>query len=160
MNYYNTDKSNLSKREKGTAAAHVIQQMWKKEFTLEFSRDRKSMSVYCSPNKPSKNGGAKMFCKVNIYMYSVRRTELCCVKSKAREKVHVIVILYITLYLFLLHFKHCTIFLIINIIFYIHLFSLQKGCPWRSFGQMYPCPCSRKQNTNVTCHQERNHETR
>lgn len=129
MNYYNTDKSNLSKREKGTAAAHVIQQMWKKEFTLEFSRDRKSMSVYCSPNKPSKNGGAKMFCKVNIYMCSVRRTELCCVKSKAREKVHVIVILYITLYLFLLHFKHCTIFLIINIIFYIHLFSLQKGCP-------------------------------
>nr|XP_034338964.1 calcium-transporting ATPase sarcoplasmic/endoplasmic reticulum type isoform X3 [Crassostrea gigas] len=63
MNYYNTDKSNLSKREKGTAAAHVIQQMWKKEFTLEFSRDRKSMSVYCSPNKPSKTGGAKMFCK-------------------------------------------------------------------------------------------------
>lgn len=127
MNYYNTDKSNLSKREKGTAAAHVIQQMWKKEFTLEFSRDRKSMSVYCSPNKPSKTGGAKMFCKVNIYMYSVRRTELCCVKSKAREKV--IVVLYITLYLFLLHFKHCTIFLIINIIFYISLFSLQKGCP-------------------------------
>ena len=65
MNYYNTDKSNLSKREKGTAAAHVIQQMWKKEFTLEFSRDRKSMSVYCSPNKPSKTNGAKMFCKVN-----------------------------------------------------------------------------------------------
>ncbi|XP_048742534.1 calcium-transporting ATPase sarcoplasmic/endoplasmic reticulum type-like isoform X6 [Ostrea edulis] len=63
MNYYNTDKSNLNKREKGTAAAHVIQQMWKKEFTLEFSRDRKSMSVYCSPNKPSKTGGAKMFCK-------------------------------------------------------------------------------------------------
>nr|XP_022343178.1 calcium-transporting ATPase sarcoplasmic/endoplasmic reticulum type-like isoform X3 [Crassostrea virginica] len=63
MNYYNTDKSNLSKREKGTAAAHVIQQMWKKEFTLEFSRDRKSMSVYCSPNKPSKTNGAKMFCK-------------------------------------------------------------------------------------------------
>ncbi|XP_061189819.1 calcium-transporting ATPase sarcoplasmic/endoplasmic reticulum type-like isoform X3 [Saccostrea echinata] len=63
MNYYNTDKSNLNKREKGTAAAHVIQQMWKKEFTLEFSRDRKSMSVYCSPNKPSKAGGAKMFCK-------------------------------------------------------------------------------------------------
>nr|ABS19815.1 sarco/endoplasmic reticulum calcium ATPase isoform A [Pinctada fucata] len=64
MNFYNTDKSNLSKREKGTAANHVISQMWKKEFTLEFSRDRKSMSVYCSPNKPTRvPGGAKMFCK-------------------------------------------------------------------------------------------------
>lgn len=145
MNYYNTDKSNLSKREKGTAAAHVIQQMWKKEFTLEFSRDRKSMSVYCSPNKPSKNGGAKMFCKVNIYMCSVRRTELCCVKSKAREKV--IVVLYITLYLFLLHFKHCTIFLIMNIIFYIRLYVLyKKGAPE---GLLDRCTHARVQGSKI-----------
>jgi len=65
INYYNTDKTGLNKREKGVAANHVITQQWKKEFTLEFSRDRKSMSVYCSPNKPTRSpGGARMFCKV------------------------------------------------------------------------------------------------
>merc|ERR1712142_926712 len=37
---------------------------WKKDFTLEFSRDRKSMSTYCTPKKPSRIGsGAKMFVK-------------------------------------------------------------------------------------------------
>ena len=72
MNYYNTDKSNLNKREKGTAANHVIGQMWKKEFTLEFSRDRKSMSVYASPNKPTRvPGGAKMFCKVRCKHFEI-----------------------------------------------------------------------------------------
>ena len=35
----------------------------KKEFTLEFSRDRKSMSVYCTPNKARSSVG-KMFVKV------------------------------------------------------------------------------------------------
>ncbi|XP_059169891.1 sarcoplasmic/endoplasmic reticulum calcium ATPase 1-like isoform X1 [Physella acuta] len=64
LNFYNTDKSGLTKREKGTVCNHVIQDMWKKEFTLEFSRDRKSMSVYCVPNKPAKTpGGARMFAK-------------------------------------------------------------------------------------------------
>lgn len=70
VNYYNTDKEGLNKREKGTAANHVIQQMWKKEFTLEFSRDRKSMSVYCIPNKPTRTpAGARMFCKVGYICY-------------------------------------------------------------------------------------------
>merc|ERR1719220_547335 len=37
---------------------------WKKEFTLEFSRDRKSMSTFCTPKKPSRIGsGPKMFVK-------------------------------------------------------------------------------------------------
>ncbi|XP_064612883.1 calcium-transporting ATPase sarcoplasmic/endoplasmic reticulum type-like [Liolophura sinensis] len=64
MNVYNTDKSTLNKREVGTACNQVVQNMWRKEFTLEFSRDRKSMSVYCSPNKPTKTAsGVKMFCK-------------------------------------------------------------------------------------------------
>lgn len=35
----------------------------KKNVTLEFSRDRKSMSVYCTPMKG--DGGAKMFVKVS-----------------------------------------------------------------------------------------------
>lgn len=43
----------------------VIRQLMKKEFTLEFSRDRKSMSVYCSPAKSSRAAvGNKMFVKV------------------------------------------------------------------------------------------------
>lgn len=40
----------------------VIKQLMRKEFTLEFSRDRKSMSVYCTPNNRSSMG--KMFVKV------------------------------------------------------------------------------------------------
>lgn len=40
----------------------VVKQLMKKNVTLEFSRDRKSMSVYCTPTKG--DGGAKMFVKV------------------------------------------------------------------------------------------------
>jgi len=45
-------------------AEQVIKQLMKKEFTLEFSRDRKSMSVYCTPNKSHSSIG-KMFIKVH-----------------------------------------------------------------------------------------------
>uniref|UniRef100_H2ZGA4 Calcium-transporting ATPase n=1 Tax=Ciona savignyi TaxID=51511 RepID=H2ZGA4_CIOSA len=41
---------------------NVIKSMMKKEFTLEFSRDRKSMSAYCRPTAPS-SIGPKMFVK-------------------------------------------------------------------------------------------------
>merc|ERR1719305_1904223 len=41
-----------------------MESKWKKDFTLEFSRDRKSMSSYCSPKKPTRIGdGPKMFIK-------------------------------------------------------------------------------------------------
>lgn len=40
----------------------VIKQLMKKDFTLEFSRDRKSMSVYCTFTKPGSQ--TKMFVKV------------------------------------------------------------------------------------------------
>ncbi|XP_064620385.1 calcium-transporting ATPase sarcoplasmic/endoplasmic reticulum type-like isoform X3 [Lineus longissimus] len=64
MNVFNTDKSGLNKKDLGMCCNHVIQQNWNKEFTLEFSRDRKSMSVYVTPNKPTRSaGGAKMFAK-------------------------------------------------------------------------------------------------
>jgi len=43
----------------------------KKEFTLEFSRDRKSMSVYCSPIK-AKSSSSKMFVKVQAGNWFVR----------------------------------------------------------------------------------------
>lgn len=45
----------------------VIKQLMRKELTLEFSRDRKSMSVFCVFNKLSpSSSGAKMFIKVSL----------------------------------------------------------------------------------------------
>ncbi|XP_059204237.1 sarcoplasmic/endoplasmic reticulum calcium ATPase 1 [Centropristis striata] len=65
MNVFNSEVRGLSKVERANACCAVIKQLMKKEFTLEFSRDRKSMSVYCSPAKSGKGGpvGNKMFVK-------------------------------------------------------------------------------------------------
>uniref|UniRef100_A0AAQ4RY18 Calcium-transporting ATPase n=1 Tax=Gasterosteus aculeatus aculeatus TaxID=481459 RepID=A0AAQ4RY18_GASAC len=64
MNVFNTEVRGLSKVERANACCCVIKQLMKKEFTLEFSRDRKSMSVYCSPAKSAKSPvGNKMFVK-------------------------------------------------------------------------------------------------
>uniref|UniRef100_A0A8C4Y8K9 Calcium-transporting ATPase n=1 Tax=Gopherus evgoodei TaxID=1825980 RepID=A0A8C4Y8K9_9SAUR len=64
MNVFNTDVRTLSKVERANACNSVIKQLMKKEFTLEFSRDRKSMSVYCSPAKASRAAVSnKMFIK-------------------------------------------------------------------------------------------------
>uniref|UniRef100_A0A3B4CVX0 Calcium-transporting ATPase n=1 Tax=Pygocentrus nattereri TaxID=42514 RepID=A0A3B4CVX0_PYGNA len=62
MNVFDTDLKGLSKIERANACNSVIKQLMKKEFTLEFSRDRKSMSVYCTPNKARCSIG-KMFVK-------------------------------------------------------------------------------------------------
>uniref|UniRef100_A0A8C8MN57 Calcium-transporting ATPase n=1 Tax=Oncorhynchus tshawytscha TaxID=74940 RepID=A0A8C8MN57_ONCTS len=62
MNVFDTDVKGLSKIERANACNSVIKQLMKKEFTLEFSRDRKSMSVYCTPNKAHSSIG-KMFVK-------------------------------------------------------------------------------------------------
>ena len=65
MNPYDVDKSSLAVKDLGTACSRAIQAAWKKEFTLEFSRDRKSMSCFCQPLKATKLGpGPKMFVKV------------------------------------------------------------------------------------------------
>uniref|UniRef100_A0A087XMN7 Calcium-transporting ATPase n=1 Tax=Poecilia formosa TaxID=48698 RepID=A0A087XMN7_POEFO len=61
MNVFNSNVKNLSRIERANACCSVIKQLMKKNFTLEFSRDRKSMSVYCTPGKG--DGGAKMFVK-------------------------------------------------------------------------------------------------
>uniref|UniRef100_A0A8C3VF17 Calcium-transporting ATPase n=1 Tax=Catharus ustulatus TaxID=91951 RepID=A0A8C3VF17_CATUS len=45
MNVFDTDLKGLSRIERANACNSVIKQLMKKEFTLEFSRDRKSMSV-------------------------------------------------------------------------------------------------------------------
>uniref|UniRef100_A0A8K9X869 Calcium-transporting ATPase n=1 Tax=Oncorhynchus mykiss TaxID=8022 RepID=A0A8K9X869_ONCMY len=62
MNVFKTDVSGLSKVERAGACNSVIRQLMKKEFTLEFSRDRKSMSVYCTPTNKT-GSGCKMFIK-------------------------------------------------------------------------------------------------
>ncbi|KAI4814286.1 hypothetical protein KUCAC02_003487, partial [Chaenocephalus aceratus] len=61
MNVFKTDLSGVSKVERAGICNLVIKQLMKKEFTLEFSRDRKSMSVYCTPVKPGSQ--SKMFIK-------------------------------------------------------------------------------------------------
>ncbi|KAI2668303.1 Sarcoplasmic/endoplasmic reticulum calcium ATPase 2 [Labeo rohita] len=64
MNVFDTDLAGLSPAERATACCSVIKQLMRKELTLEFSRDRKSMSVFCSPNKLTRSAsGAKMFVK-------------------------------------------------------------------------------------------------
>uniref|UniRef100_A0A8C0ICE9 Sarcoplasmic/endoplasmic reticulum calcium ATPase 2 n=1 Tax=Bubo bubo TaxID=30461 RepID=A0A8C0ICE9_BUBBB len=60
MNVFDTDLKGLSRIERANACNSVIKQLMKKEFTLEFSRDRKSMSVYCTPNKPSRTSMSKI----------------------------------------------------------------------------------------------------
>uniref|UniRef100_H2ZGA3 Sarcoplasmic/endoplasmic reticulum calcium ATPase 2 n=1 Tax=Ciona savignyi TaxID=51511 RepID=H2ZGA3_CIOSA len=80
MNVFNTKVASMTKSERSVACntvSHlinrvynyhnvppfkVIKSMMKKEFTLEFSRDRKSMSAYCRPTAPS-SIGPKMFVK-------------------------------------------------------------------------------------------------
>jgi len=69
MNPFGVDKSSLTSKDLGTACNQGIQTTWKKEFTLEFSRDRKSMSSFCQPLKATKLGpGPKMFIKVYFYL--------------------------------------------------------------------------------------------
>jgi P-type Ca2+ transporter type 2A len=62
MNVYKTNKSGLSAYDKAMCCNNVIRQKFRKEFTLEFSRDRKSMSVFVVPNQPGK-GGPRMYVK-------------------------------------------------------------------------------------------------
>ena len=68
LNPWNLDKRGLSRRDAALVVNHNIQGMWRKDFTLEFSRDRKSMSSYCIPKQAVKLGsGPKMFCKVILF---------------------------------------------------------------------------------------------
>ncbi|XP_072475038.1 sarcoplasmic/endoplasmic reticulum calcium ATPase 3 isoform X3 [Notamacropus eugenii] len=64
MNVFDTDVSQLSPVERAGACNAVIKQLMKKECTLEFSRDRKSMSVYCTPiGRGQPTSGSKLFVK-------------------------------------------------------------------------------------------------
>uniref|UniRef100_H2ZLD5 Calcium-transporting ATPase n=1 Tax=Ciona savignyi TaxID=51511 RepID=H2ZLD5_CIOSA len=63
---YNEVSESFNLQHDTTLGIHIliflILSMMKKEFTLEFSRDRKSMSAYCRPTAPS-SIGPKMFVK-------------------------------------------------------------------------------------------------
>ncbi len=63
MNVFNTDKSRLSPQELAMSSNTVIRQKYRKEFTLEFSRDRKSMSTYVTSASRGGQQAAKMFVK-------------------------------------------------------------------------------------------------
>ena len=60
MNVFGQDLSRLNKAELCNAANSKMKQILDKRFTLEFSRDRKSMSCYCVPRE---GGEPKMFVK-------------------------------------------------------------------------------------------------
>uniref|UniRef100_UPI00358E24D8 sarcoplasmic/endoplasmic reticulum calcium ATPase 1-like n=1 Tax=Myxine glutinosa TaxID=7769 RepID=UPI00358E24D8 len=63
MNIFGTNTAGLSKIERASACNADIKKHLNKEFTLEFSRDRKSMSVYCTPRDQELADGDKMFVK-------------------------------------------------------------------------------------------------
>ncbi|CAG7828654.1 unnamed protein product [Allacma fusca] len=64
MNPYGATKQGLDRRGAAIAVRQDMESKWRKEFTLEFSRDRKSMSSYCTPLKASRLGnGPKIFVK-------------------------------------------------------------------------------------------------
>jgi len=64
MNPFSVSKTGLDRRGTAIAVRQDMETKWKKEFTLEFSRDRKSMSSYCVPLKPTRIGNSpKMFIK-------------------------------------------------------------------------------------------------
>jgi len=64
LNPFNVGKVGLDRRNAAIVVRQDMDTKWKKEFTLEFSRDRKSMSSYCVPLKSTRLGnGPKMFIK-------------------------------------------------------------------------------------------------
>jgi len=63
INPYSVSKTG-GRLESAKAVRKDLESKWKKDYTLEFSRDRKSMSSYCTPKKPTRLGnGPKMFVK-------------------------------------------------------------------------------------------------
>lgn len=65
LNPFKYARNSMSKRDAALTVNHNVQSQWKKECTLEFSRDRKSMSVLCTPksNDSRLGPGSKLFCK-------------------------------------------------------------------------------------------------
>lgn len=60
----------------------VVKQLMRKNVTLEFSRDRKSMSVYCTPAKG--DGGAKMFVKAGFPLFLIHTSSQTAERNRVR----------------------------------------------------------------------------
>jgi len=100
MNVYNTDKSRLTRQELAMACNTVIRQKYNKEFTLEFSRDRKSMSTYVTSanGNGSSQSKRKMFVKgapesviercSYVRVGTERMSMTPKIKAKIMEKIH------------------------------------------------------------------------
>lgn len=63
MNPYDIELKNLSRCARANACCNDIKTKYEKKSTLEFSRDRKSMSVYCVDQNASEGAKSKMFVK-------------------------------------------------------------------------------------------------
>merc|ERR1712073_290711 len=93
INPYSVPKSG-GRLESAKVVRKDIESKWKKDYTLEFSRDRKSMSSYCTPKKPTRLGnGPKMFVKgapegvLDRCTYVRIGTEKVPMTEKMREKI-------------------------------------------------------------------------
>ena len=62
LNLPGIDCSSMNGKQRAAACYKMAQQEYQKLFTLEFSRDRKSMSVYCK----AKEGDEKPFMFVKV----------------------------------------------------------------------------------------------
>ncbi|OON17210.1 calcium-translocating P-type ATPase, SERCA-type [Opisthorchis viverrini] len=63
MNVSGVCKTGLTNRQLAMACSHDLQHMYHKEFTLEFSRDRKSMSTFVTPKSRGDGRHGKLFVK-------------------------------------------------------------------------------------------------
>ncbi len=64
LNLLGLDRSTMNGQQNSCASSKACQKEYLKDFTLEFSRDRKSMSVYCKP-KGEEKPRPLMFVKVD-----------------------------------------------------------------------------------------------
>ena len=65
VNVIGEDRTSMTNQRRASACFRQAQEEFEKDFTLEFSRDRKSMSVYC---RPKMNRDAPvMFVKVGMW---------------------------------------------------------------------------------------------
>merc|ERR1712223_625427 len=93
INPYSVTKSG-GRLESAKAVRKDLESKWKKDYTLEFSRDRKSMSSYCTPKKPTRLGnGPKMFVKgapegvLDRCAYARIGTEKVPMSQKMRDQI-------------------------------------------------------------------------
>ena len=71
LNLLELDVSKMTGKQRASACYREAQEKYLKEFTLEFSRDRKSMSVYCRRREEDEKSKPLMFVKVLYCMIHV-----------------------------------------------------------------------------------------